>query len=316
VKNALLKARLDGARQLGIDVAKLTVDSPVPYVLGDPSGLDECGEVDGARYEIGFVGAVNAQRPTGRDKGKHEDYSKILRKLDALRRDARLAFLMTPWDGISDLLPDVLGQLLGSGSPVRIIDLSGIPNEIAGTASAAVARIVFTVKLWQTTAERESSPILLVCEEAHRYVPNSGAAQYEAAQSAIRRLAKEGRKYGIGLMLVSQRPSEVEATVLSQCNSWLVLRVTNEADAAHVRAILPDSMVGLSSVLSGLRRQEAVFVGQAAAIPSRITIRTLRSDQLPRSNDVDFSAGWKNPPLSTTDLETVAMRWRYQQRGT
>ena len=102
------------------------------------------------------------------------------------------------------------------------------------------------MKIWQSSAEREASPLLLVCEEAHRYVPNNGEAQYEAAQSAIKRVAKEGRKYGIGLFLISQRPSEVEATVLSQCNSWIVLRITNEADRAHVRGMLPDSMAGLT----------------------------------------------------------------------
>ena len=106
------------------------------------------------------------------------------------------------------------------------------------------------MKIWQSVAEREASPVVLVCEEAHRYVPNSGEAQYEAAQSAIKRVAKEGRKYGIGLLLVSQRPSEVETTVLSQCNSWIVLRITNEADRAHVRGVLPDSMAGLTKMLA------------------------------------------------------------------
>ena len=143
-----------------------------------------------------------------------------------------------------------------------------------------------SIKIWQTVAEREASPVLLVCEEAHRYVPNSGEAQYEAAQSAIKRVAKEGRKYGIGIFLVSQRPSEVEVTVLSQCDSWIVLRITNEADRAHpseVRGILPDSMAGLTKMLSGLRRQEAIFVGQAAMLPSRIMIRDLDDDQLSAS---------------------------------
>lgn len=90
-------------------------------------------------------------------------------------------------------------------------------------------------------------------------MPNSGEAQYEAAQSAVRRIAKEGRKYGLGLLLVSQRPSEVEATFLSQCNSWIVLRITNDADREHVRSILPDSMAGLTKMLSGLLRQEAIL---------------------------------------------------------
>jgi DNA helicase HerA-like ATPase len=315
VKNALLTARMASAKDiLSLDPAKLTVDAPIPYVLGDPSGLDEFGEVSSAKYETGFVGAINVQRPNNKNKKDHEDYNKVLRKLDSIMKDERLSFMMKPWDGPVDPVADVLGQLLGDGDPVRIVDLSGVPNEVAGTASAAIARTLFSLKIWQTTAEREASPVLLVCEEAHRYVPNSGEAQYEAAQGAIRRIAKEGRKYGIGLMLVSQRPSEVEATVLSQCNSWIVLRITNESDREHVRGVLPDSMAGLTKMLSGLRRQEAIFVGQAAMLPSRIMIRDLEPEQLPKSNDIDFDKGWQSAAMSDEQLKVIADRWRYQKR--
>ena len=315
VKNALLSARSKTAEDvLGIDPNKLTVDAPVPYVLGDPAGLNDFGELDDTKYETGLVGAINAQRPNNRDKKGHEDYNKVLRKLDSLIKDERLSFMMQGWDGSEDPMPSVLAQILGDDAAVRIVDLSGVPNEVAGTASAAVARTLFSVKIWQTVAEREASPVVLVCEEAHRYVPNSGEAQYEAAQSAIKRVAKEGRKYGIGLLLVSQRPSEVETTVLSQCNSWIVLRITNEADRAHVRGVLPDSMAGLTKMLSGLRRQEAIFVGQAAMLPSRIMIRDLDNDQLPKSSDIDFDKGWQTEGMSVAALKAVTDRWRYQRR--
>lgn len=316
VKNALLAARMESAKLevLGLDAGKLTVDAPIPYVLGEPSGLDEFGVVNGAKYATGLVGAINAQRPDNKDKKAHEGYNKVLRKLDSLMKDERLAFMMKPWNGEDDPFAGVLSQLVGGEDSVRILDLSGVPNEIAGTASAAIARTLFSLKVWQTVPERESSPVLLVCEEAHRYVPNSGEAQYQAAQGAIRRIAKEGRKYGIGLMLVSQRPSEVEATVLSQCNSWIVLRITNEADREHVKGILPDSMAGLTKMLSGLRRQEAIFVGQAAMLPSRIMIRDLVDEQLPKSNDIDFDKGWQNVGMSAEQLGVVASRWRYQKR--
>ncbi len=315
VKNALLAARMAAATDKPhLDPTKLTVDSPVPYILGDPSGLDEFGELNGAQYNIGLVGAINAQRPTNRNKRDHEDHNKVLRKLDSLIKDERLSFMMKPWDGADDPFAGVLSQLLGEGTPLRIVDLSGVPNEVAGTASAAIARALFSLKVWQAVSEREASPVLLVCEEAHRYVPNSGAAQYEAAQEAIRRVAKEGRKYGIGLVLVSQRPSEVEATVLSQCNSWIVLRITNESDREHVRGILPDSMAGLTKMLSGLRRREAIFVGQAAMLPSRIMITELSSDQLPKSNDIDFDKGWQSAAMSEEQLKVIADRWRYQRR--
>lgn len=314
VKNALIVVREQAAEKLGLDKNQLTVDSPIPYVLGSAEGLDHFGAKDGVRYEDGLIGAINAQRPDNKDKKQHEDFSKVIRKIDSLLKDGRLKFMMESWDGVQDPLPAIVNQFLTQQTSVQIVDLSGVPNEVAGVASAAIARIVFQLKVWQTETERQNSPALLVCEEAHRYVPNRGEAQYEAAQSAIRRIAKEGRKYGVGLLLVSQRPSEVEATVLSQCNSWIVLRITNDADREHVRSILPDSMSGLTKMLSGLRRQEAIFVGQAATLPSRIMIRSLANDQLPRSNDVDFDKGWQQQAMNLEQIEAVVKKWRYQKK--
>lgn len=296
VKTALLKARTQGAQELGLDPDKITVDSPIPYKLSVFKGIIET--------------AKNALIPS-----KQDSHNSLLEKLDVLVRDARVRFLMTEWaGGNQDPFPVIIEQLVGSGPQPRIVDLSGVPNEVAGVSSAVIARTLFNLKIWQNADERSRDPVLLVCEEAHRYVPNRGEAQYEAAQEAVRRIAKEGRKYGLGLLLVSQRPSEVEATVLSQCNSWIVLRITNDADREHVRSILPDSMAGLTKMLSGLRRQEAIFVGQAAMLPSRIIIRSLEESQLPRSHDIDFDDGWQNDPMTSEQLKDVAGRWRYQQR--
>jgi len=295
VKSALLKARVQGAQELGLDPNKITVDSPVPYKLAT------------------FRAAVEADKPP--QASKQDSHNSILEKLDVLVRDARVRFLMAEWaGGNQDPFPAILEQLVGAGPQPRIVDLSGVPNEVAGVSSAVIARTLFNLKVWQNADERSKDPVLLVCEEAHRYVPNRGEAQYEAAQEAVRRIAKEGRKYGLGLILVSQRPSEVEATVLSQCNSWIVLRITNDADREHVRSILPDSMAGLTKMLSGLRRQEAIFVGQAAMLPSRIIVRTLAQNQLPRSHDIDFDGGWQNDAITSEQLKTIAGRWRYQQR--
>lgn len=295
VKVALLKARVEGATALGLTPAKITVDSPVPYKLST------------------FIAAVEADKPP--QASKQDSHNSILEKLDVLIRDARVAFMMKKWSGAAlDPFPAILSQLVSEGSQPKIVDLSGVPNEVAGVSSAVIARTLFNLKVWQTADERQNDPVLLVCEEAHRYVPNRGEAQYEAAQEAIRRIAKEGRKYGIGLLLVSQRPSEVEATVLSQCNSWIILRITNDADREHVRAILPDSMAGLTKMLSGLRRQEAIFVGQAAVLPSRILIRSLTPEQLPRSNDIDFDKGWQAAAMTEAQLAAIADKWRYQTK--
>ena len=293
VKTALIDARQEGADVLCLEGRRITLDSPVPYRL---STLRK---------------SIKAERDAF--KGKKDPYDSVLRKLEVLESDARLRFLMSEWDGSSnDPFPLVVAQLTGADCQPRVVDLSGIPNEIAGIASAVIARTLFNLKVWQTAAERTRDPVLLVCEEAHRYVPNLGEAQYGAAQEAIRRVAKEGRKYGVGMLLVSQRPSEVEPTVLSQCNSWIVLRLTNEADRGHVRGVLPDSMTGLTKMLPGLRRQEAIFVGQAATLPSRIMIRDLPENQLPQSKDISFAKGWKNAPPSTDQLQEIVNRWRYQ----
>ena len=295
VKKALLKARVDGASVLGLDATKITVDSPLPYKLAD------------------LISYIEDDKPP--QSSKQEAHNSILEKLDVLMRDARVTFLMQEWDEATyDPFPAILSQLLSDDAQPKVIDLSGVPNEVAGVSSAVIARTLFNLKVWQTPDERQNDPVLLVCEEAHRYVPNRGEAQYEAAQEAIRRIAKEGRKYGIGLLLVSQRPSEVEATILSQCNSWIILRITNDADREHVKAILPDSMMGLSKMLSGLRRQEAIFVGQAAVLPSRVLIRALRPEQLPRSNDIDFNKGWQAAAMTEAQLAEIANKWRYQTK--
>lgn len=295
VKSALMTARKEGADEMGLDNTSITVDSPVPYKLSRLRAL------------------IEADKPP--QASKQDSHNSILQKLDVLTTDARLHFLMNEWSGGSeDPFPSVVAQLVSDIAQPRIIDLSGVPNEVAGVSSAVIARTLFNLKVWQTAEERANDPVLLVCEEAHRYVPNRGEAQYEAAQEAIRRIAKEGRKYGVGLLLISQRPSEVEATVLSQCNSWIVLRVTNDADREHVRAILPDSMSGLTKMLSGLRRQEAIFVGQAAMLPSRVLIRDLEPAQLPKSNDIDFDKGWQHSAMTAEELKAVANRWRYQRR--
>ena len=152
VKAALLEARQEGAKVIGIDTDSITVDSPVPYLLKRLREL------------------IEADKPP--QASKQESHNSILQKLDILERDARLNFMMAEWDGKTDSFGEVAGQFLGDGDPMRIVDLSGVPNEVAGTTSAAIARILFTIKVWQTVEEREQSPVVLVCEEAHRYVPN------------------------------------------------------------------------------------------------------------------------------------------------
>lgn len=246
-----------------------------------------------------------------------ESHNSVLDKLSVLRADPRIAFMMKEHAAGDPTLQDIVAQfngvlvVEGCDSPdVRIVDVSGLPNEVANPLTAAIARLLFEFKVWQTRSERQRDPIALICEEAHRYVPDSGNAEYASAQRAVRRIAKEGRKYGIGLMLVSQRPSDVERTVLSQCNSWIVMRLTNTADKEHVTSFLPDNLAGLSKVLPSLSRREALFLGEAAALPARITINELSKAELPDSEDVSFSSGWSVAPMPIADIEKIVKRWR------
>ncbi len=241
-----------------------------------------------------------------------KDYASILNKFRVLTTDPRVRFLMEEHGPDAPTLSEILSQFLNvdgaDDACLKIIDISGLPNEVAGPLTGAIARLLFQYKLHQTRDERERDPVLFVCEEAHRYVPNRGDAQYEVAQTAIRRLAREGRKYGLGLMLISQRPSDIEDTVISQCNSWIVLRLANSSDQEHVSRILPDSLAGMTKMLSSLPRQEALFVGEAAAIPARIRLRTLTREQLPNSHDISFAEGWSSAGTTTVSLTSIVER--------
>jgi uncharacterized protein len=275
-------------------------DKPIPFLLSE--FVKHVDKVQGQKLGK----AENLAASSGRDK-----IDSILKKLKVLRSNPQLSFMMEEYSSASPSLDEILNQFVGqvSDKNLRIVDISGLPNEVAGPLTALISRLLFQYKLWQTREEREKDPVLFICEEAHRYVPNHGEAQYKEAQEAVRRIAKEGRKYGIGLMLVSQRPSDVEATVLSQCNSWIILRLTNSNDQEHVARFLPDSLAGLTKMLPSLTRREAIFVGEAAALPSRIRIRKLLPEQLPDSNDISFVKGWGNEPTKTAELKIVSDRW-------
>ncbi|RLA47838.1 MAG: hypothetical protein DRR42_17270 [Gammaproteobacteria bacterium] len=244
-----------------------------------------------------------------------KNFKSILDKLSVLRNDPRIEFLIDEWTpqspSLSEIVAQLVGEIVGEGGvkqDLRILDISGLPNEVAGPLSAMLARLLFQYKIYQTTDERKRDPILLVCEEAHRYVPDRGEAEYAVAQTAIRRIAREGRKYGIGLMLVSQRPADVESTVISQCGTWLVLRLTNAADQQHVSRFLPDGLSGMTKILPNLAQQEAIFVGEGAAMPARVRIRDLTDEQLPKSETAKFAKGWTLDRLNDEEIAAVTER--------
>ena len=295
----------------GIEIERIVEfdrDKPRPFSLDEVSKHIEF--LQAARLK---KGKQETERVPAGDFAKF--FKSILDKLSVLRRDPRIQFMMREWNNESYPLEHIIGQLVGqiqsnggTDQDIRILDISGLPNEVAGPLAAMLARLLFQYKVYQTTDERRRDPVVLVCEEAHRYVPDRGEAEYAAAQTAIRRIAREGRKYGIGLMLVSQRPSDIESTVISQCGTWLVLRLTNAADQQHVSRFLPDGLSGMTKALPNLAQQEAIFVGEGAAMPARVRIRNLTDEQLPKSETAKFAKGWTLDRLTEAEIAKIADR--------
>ncbi|MEZ5277055.1 MAG: ATP-binding protein [Opitutaceae bacterium] len=290
------------------DLGEFDRDKPRPFSLEEVKNHIEF--LQAARLKKGTQ--LTERVPAGEFS---EGFKSILDKLAVLRRDPRIRFMMREWTDESPSLPHIIAQLVGQiqgdggvGQDIRILDISGLPNEVAGPLAAMLARLLFQYKVYQTTEERRRDPVVLVCEEAHRYVPDRGEAEYAAAQTAIRRIAREGRKYGIGLMLVSQRPADVESTVISQCGTWLVLRLTNAADQQHVSRFLPDGLSGMTKALPNLAQQEAIFVGEGASMPARVRIRDLTDEQLPKSETAKFAKGWTLDRLSEAEIVEIANR--------
>jgi len=169
--------------------------------------------------------------------------------------------------------------------------------------------MVFEFNLWNP--ERDRFPVLLVLEEAHNYVPNRQDVRFTAARTAIERITKEGRKYGIGTVVVSQRPKELSETVLSQCNNFVAMRLTNPDDQDYVRRLVPDSLSGLMSMLPALRTGEALILGDCVALPTRVMVDC--PDPKPMSSDVEYAKWWTSG-IKEMDVDRIVKRWRARRK--
>ena len=165
----------------------------------------------------------------------------------------------------------MLRDFVGLGEPKRavtVIDLSSVPFDVRPTVAAQIGRLAFEFNYWNP--KYRDFPILLVCEEAHAYIPRASENQFAGSRKSMERIAKEGRKYGVGLAIISQRPHEVSETVLAQCGTFICLRITNPNDQGYVRKLVPESEGDLVSVLAGLGRGEALALGEAVPLPTRL----------------------------------------------
>lgn len=214
-----------------------------------------------------------------------------------------------------ETLRSILGYTIPKQSNVTVIDLSGVPFEVLSITVSLISRIVFEygyfykrLRAAKNPEERinNDAPILLVYEEAHKYVPNSELSKFRSSKLSIERIAKEGRKYGVSLLLASQRPSEISETIFSQCNNFIAMRLTNPVDQGYVRKLLPDSLGTLIDKMPSFRQGEALLVGESIILPSVVQIDAC--DRPPSSNDIPFWDLWKEE-WRDIDIDSIRREW-------
>ena len=288
-------------------LANFTIDSPVPFNIG---------------AVLTKLGDLNTQMVPGAKAEKQGPYfdklSRLIGRLEAKMQDRRLGFLFqVPEDCMKmGWLTTIVHRLIaGRGAQadqkggIKIIDFSEVPSDILPLMVSLLARIIFTTSQWTDNLKRH--PIAMFCDEAHLYIPERTSADSgdAVAVEIFERIAKEGRKYGIGLVVISQRPSEVNRTVLSQCNNVIAMRLTNGDDQSVIKRLLPDSLGGFGELLPVLDIGEALVVGDASLLPTRV--RVSEPTMKPDSQTVAFWDRW-NDEDSKSDTENAVKSWRKQ----
>jgi hypothetical protein len=292
----ILAKCLLAARTKGKDISqygKVTVDSPIPYLLTDLHGIlvNEMGKLDRAGDTLPF--------------------QRIKTKLEELRTDPRYTFMFSGML-VSDSMPGLLAKLFrlpSHGRPISIVDVSGVPSEVTSVVVSVLARMVFDYAIWSRTEAQR--PLLLVCEEAHRYVPKDEAQEKgQAVRRILERIAKEGRKYGVSLGLITQRPSDLAEGVLSQCGTIISMRLNNDRDQACVRAAMPEGARGFLDAIPALRNRECIVCGEGVAIPIRVRFDDLEPEKRPASSDPSFARMWRETGDEQGIISRTIKRWR------
>lgn len=299
-RDTLFELKESEKTPLGLN--RVTVDTPVFF------SLEEL---------IRRVSDENIRMVPG-DKGPkkgpmHGVFDRFLIRLQSKLNDVRYDFLLKPSKRTSSAtLAGLLRDFVGLGDPKRpvtVIDLSTVPFDVRPTVAAQIGRLAFEFNFWNP--QYRDFPLLLICEEAHAYVTRDSDSQYEGARKSMERIAKEGRKYGVGLAVVSQRPHELSETVLAQCGTFLCLRITNPNDQTYVKNLVPEAERGLVDILAGLGRGECLGLGEAVPLPTRFKFN--RPSPVPNSEDIDFYRKWKDGP-DDINVEAIVDRWRRQNR--
>lgn len=307
-------------------ISKIPEEEQVPKIINDN------GEIEAISDKVRYFDKIYKFIPASRTKNEQAsggpfngEFNRFISRLDNKINDRRLEFLMKPLkeDGEvykSDDFDTILKQFLGylNKANVSIIDLSGVPFEVLSITISLISRIIFDFcfhysKLKHERDELNNVPFMIVCEEAHNYVPKNGGAEYASSRKSIERIAKEGRKYGISLMVVSQRPSEVSDTIFAQCNNFIALRLTNTADQSYIKNLLPDNTSAVADVLPTLQPGQCLVVGDSSPIPAVVQME--KPNPEPQSKNVSVYDVWKEEwkridKDESITIEDVLRRWK------
>lgn len=325
----------NGGKFVGTNLNALTADSPLPfslkqlwYDLIDPE-IRTCHNNDGSGHAILAEGDAEKLVPRkfqphgAGSTPPHQNKLGVLsikRQLSQMRSrllDHQYDFMLHPGDwepaldgSVTCDLPDLLQEWLGPKKPITILDLSGVPSTVLIHLIGGILNIVYEALVWGRDIPEggRQRPLLVVMEEAHRYL---GKDSDGLARDMVQRIVKEGRKFGVGAMIVSQRPSEIDETILSQCGTFVSLRLSNSADRSKVQAALPDSLSGLIDSLPILRTGEAIITGEAAMLPIRCRIALPPENCRPSSEDPSVSTSWSNI-REDTNYVRLSAAWRAQ----
>lgn len=311
MSRAILAAKQKYLEALGLKevLDNFTIDSPIPFDLAGV--IDDLGRLNDEMVPGARAGSEKA----GEFNGK---LSRMIQRLENKRTDRRLGFLFQgaaetqAFDWLDRLVKALMAgsveQKDGEGG-VKVIDFSEVPSDVLPLMVSLVAKLAFSVQQWTEATKRH--PIAIFCDEAHLYIPErqQSGGPGEISVEIFERIAKEGRKYGVGLVVISQRPSEVNRTVLSQCNNLVAMRLTNGDDQSVVRRLLPDSLSGFGDLLPVLDTGEALVVGDASLLPTRIRVST--PDHRPNSGTVEFWERWASD-IPVGGLAVAVDGWRKQ----
>jgi len=268
----------------------ISLDSPVPYRIRDVIKLID--------HDMGKLENNSNLAP----------FKRLRRRIQTLVSDPRYQFVFRN-QASPDSIINIIGRIFRipvQGKPISILDFSGIPSEALNIVVAVVSRLAFELAMW---SERKI-PILLVCEEAHRYIPADPNLGFHSTRKAISRIAKEGRKYGVSLAIISQRPSELEPSTLSQCSTIFSMRLSNELDQNFVRAAVPDGAAELLSFLPSLGTAETMVFGESVNLPMRVVLNTLAEQYRPHSSSAKFTELWSQAEASPEFMAGVFESWR------